>query len=212
MKVFKIVAIISVILLNLVIAQPSWADLPKLTKTADYTEVTQTLDKLFQAKQAPEGSGYTAEEIQQQISDLQLQKYILESARGWGQCRNETGKTLAVYAHKGKKSAGEGTLYFLGNGQTTDNDWNCDGIYLPTGTTVAGLTSTDTQGQELAEPLAMKIVPGTQLIAQADPETGVVKVNVPAAKIVKAGDATWSVPELSVSDIAAKTPNAPIED
>lgn len=208
---FKHLLIVLLALVSLVFAQPSLAD-PNLTKTTDYTEVTQALDSFLQARDTPDQSEYTPEEIQQKIGELQFQKYILETAEDWAQCRNETGKTLAVYTHKPKKSAETNTLYYLANGAVTDNDWNCDGVYLPGGTKVAGLISTDTQTQELTEPVAVKILSGTQLIAKANPETGVVEFNLPPLKVFKAGEVSWSIPTMSQADIDANVPNAPIED
>jgi hypothetical protein len=110
-------------------AQPSWADPVNLTSTPDYTEVTQAIDNLLKVKASPGKSSLSPEAIAQQLGELKLQKYILEAAKDYAQCRNETGKTLAVYAHKGKKSLTHSTLYYLANGQTTDDDWNCDGVY-----------------------------------------------------------------------------------
>ncbi len=210
MKLFKIALVALVLLVNLVIAQPSWAD-PNLTKSPDYTEVTQAIDNLLKVKDTPDQSEYTPEQIQQQLGELKLQKYILETATDWAQCRNETGKTLAVYAHKPKKAA-QNTLYFLANGQITDDDWDCDGVYLPSGTKVAGLTAADAQAQDLAEPLAIKVVDGTQLVAKSNPETGAVEFNITPAKVFKANEVSWSIPNLSQADIDANVPNAPIED
>jgi hypothetical protein len=206
MKLLQTAFIVLVLLLNLVIAPPSWAGSPDLTQSPDYTEVTQAIDHLLQIKNTSDQTEYTPEEIQKKLGDLKLQKYILETAQDWAQCRNETGKTLGVYAHKAKKSLQQNTLYFLGNGQVTDNDWNCDGIYLPTGSLVADL------GQELTEPIAIKIVDGTQLVAKANPETGAIEFNVPPAKVFKTGEGTWSIPNFSQADIDANVPNAPIED
>lgn len=211
MKLFKYLLMVLLVVVSFVFAQPSLAD-PNLTKTTDYTEVTQALDSFLQAKDAPDESEYTPEQIQQKIGELQFQKYILETAENWAQCRNETGKTLAIYAHKPKKSAESNTLYYLANGEVTDDDWNCDGVYLPEGTKVAGLIPTDTQDQELAEPVAVKIISGTQLIAKANPETGVVEFNLPPAKVFKAGEINWSIPTMSQADIDANIPNAPIDD
>lgn len=206
MKLLKTTLVALVLLLNLFIAQPSWAGRPDLTQSPDYTEVTQAIDHLVQVKNTPDQTEYTPEEIQKKLGDLKLQKYILETARDWAQCRNETGKTLGVYAHKAKKSPQQNTLYFLGDGQVTDNDWNCDGVYLPTGSLVTEL------GQELTEPLAIKIVDGTQLVAKANPETGAIEFNVPPTQVFKAGEGTWSIPNFSQADIDANVPNAPIED
>lgn len=207
----KHILIVLLVIVSFVFAQPTLAD-PNLTKTPDYTEVTQALDSLLQAKDAPDQSEYTPEEIQQKIGELQFQKYILETAEDWAQCRNETGKTLAIYAHKPKKSNQTNTLYYLANGDVTDNDWNCDGVYLPGGTKVAGLIPSDTQEQELTEPVAVKIVSGTQLIASSNPQTGVVQFNVSPAKVFKAGDVNWSIPTMTQADIDANVPNAPIDD
>ena len=213
MKLFKIALVALVLLVNLVIAKPSLAeaDMPRLTNNPDYLEVTQAINDLNQAKSAPDQS-MTPEEIQQKLGDLRLEKYILETAEHLGQCRNETGKTLAVYAHKPKKSnlTEANTLYFLGNGQITDDDWDCDGVYLPSGVKVAGLSQVDTQ--ELQAPVALKIVDGTQFIVKTNPNTGAVEFNVSPAKTFKTGEASWAIPNLSQAEIDSQVPNAPIED
>ncbi|MBD1864115.1 MULTISPECIES: hypothetical protein [Trichocoleus] len=206
MKLFKVVLVALVLLVNLVIAPASWADRPKLTNTPEYTEVTQAINSLLQVKSAPNRSGLAPDEIEQQLGELKLQKYILETATEWAQCRNNTGKTLAVYAHKAKKAAQPSTLYYLGSGKITDDDWNCDGVYLPSGALIAN------RDQPLAEPLALKVTPGTQLIAKNDPETGLLEFNVNPAQVFRAGETNWSIPNLSQANIDAKVPNAPIED
>ncbi|MBW4562850.1 MAG: hypothetical protein KME32_17210 [Mojavia pulchra JT2-VF2] len=211
MKLFKTLLLVFTLLVNFLIVQPSWADPPRLTQTPDYAEVKQALNELIQAKSAPAESGYTPEQIEQKTGELNLQKYILETALEWGQCRNQTGQNLAVYAHKAKRNQ-QPSLYYLGNGKITDDEWNCDGVYLPAGAKIAGLITGDTQGQELTEPLALKFVPGTQLIAQTNPQTGAIELNVSPAKVFKAGETTWSIPNLSAVDISAQFPNAPIED
>ncbi len=213
MKIFKIALVAVVLVINFAIAKPSWADRPKLTNLPDYAEVTQNLTDLLNAKQSPGQSDLKPEELESAIGKLQLEKYILESARGWSQCSNQTGKTLPVYAHKPKKSAPtqSGKLFYLGDGKVTDDDWNCDGVYLPTGAKVAGLNG-DTQGIELTQPVALKIVPGTQLVATTNAETGVIEFNVAPAKVLKSGEGNLSIPELSLAEVDAIEPNAPIED
>ncbi|BAZ50425.1 hypothetical protein NIES4103_30410 [Nostoc sp. NIES-4103] len=212
MKLFKTGLVALVLMLNLVVAQPSWASKPNLITSPDYTEVTQAIDNLLQIKNTPDQTEYTPEEIEQQLGELKLQKYILQTARSWAQCLNQTGKTLAIYAHKPKKVLQGNSLYFLGNGQITENEWDCDGVYLPSGTKVAGIAGADAQGQELIEPLAIKVVDGTQLVATTNPQTGAVEFNVAPAKVYKAGDVNWSIPNLTQADIDAAIPNAPIED
>ncbi|MBD2409192.1 hypothetical protein FACHB389_33000 [Nostoc calcicola FACHB-389] len=208
MKLFKTALVALVLLVNLIIAQPSWADRPNLTTSPDYIEVTQGINNLLQLQKTPDQSKYTPEEIQQELGEFKLQKYILETAQNWAQCRNETGKTLAIYAHKPKKASQGNTLYFLGNGQITENEWDCDGVYLPIGSKVSSIAD----GQELTEPLAIKFVDGTQLVAKTNLEMGTFEFNVNPAKVFKAGEPNWPIPNLSQADIDAAIPNAPIED
>lgn len=214
MKLLRYLFIVLFVLVNFVLAQSALAD-PNLTKSPDYAEVTQSLTDLLKAKNAPDNeqqSGYTPEEIEQKIGQLHLQKYILETAEDWAQCSNKTGKTLAVYAHKPKRASQGNTLYYLADGQITDDDWDCDGIYLPSGAKVAGLMAADAQEEGLTEPLALTVVDGTQFVATANRETGVVEFNISPAKVFRAGEANWSVPNLSQADIDSQVPNAPIED
>ncbi len=207
MQVLKIVLVALVFVANLAIAQPSWAG-KDFTKGADYAEVTQALNQLLQAKDAPDQAGYTPEQFQQRLQELQFQKYVIETAKKRAQCHNETGGTLAVYANKPKKSSTQ--LYFLGAGQETDDDWDCDGFYLPAGTQV--VLGPNAVAQELAEPIAVKFVDGTQSIAKTNPATGSIELNVAPAKVFKAGEINWSIPALSQADINTKIPSTQIVD
>lgn len=209
LKLYKLVVVTFVLLLNFMIAQPSWANRPNFTQSEDYVQLVQTLDQLLQAKADQDFSADTPEGLQQKIGELQLQKYILESATEWAQCRNETGNMLAIYAHKAKKSNQPSSLYYLGNGQMTDDGWNCDGVYLPNGAKVAGLSGDD---EPLNEPLVFKIFNGTQLVAKANPDTGTIEFNVPPVALLKAGAGNLEVPNLLQTDIDAQIANAPIED
>ncbi|MCF4969326.1 hypothetical protein [Nostoc sp. CMAA1605] len=213
MRLSKIIVLCLILIANFMIARPSWADRPNLTKLPQYTEVTQALDDLLTAQFSSEASSYTPTEIEKKIVELQLQKYILESARGWSQCLNQTGKVLGIYAHKPKKSnlEQEGDIYFLGDGQITENKWNCDGIYLPIGAKIAAIAPSETQPQELTEPLVVKFVPGTQLVVTTNQKTGTIEFNVPPAKIVKTGEGSLSIPNFSLAEIDAQVPNAPTE-
>jgi hypothetical protein len=60
--------------------------------------------------------------------------------------------------------------------------------------------------------VALKIVPGTQLVAKTNVDTGVIEFNVPPAKVLKAGEGTLPIPELTLAEVDAQIPNAPIED
>lgn len=204
MKLFKIAFVVLLLLVNLVMAQPSWADRPKITENPDYIEVTKTLDSLLQEEDT---QGATPESVQK-IADLRFQKYLLETGEDWGQCRNETGKTLVVYGKKSKKSKSsyDNSLYFLQDGEETDDEWDCDGIYIPGDTKVAGLTTGSTGA------VAYKIVDGTRLVATTNPETSEIELNVPPAEVIKPGEANWLIPDTLQAVIDARIANAPIDD
>ena len=170
--------------------------------------MTQELKKLLQAKDAPDQGGYTPEQYQQRLAQLQLQKYVMETAKKRAQCHNQTGQTLAVYANKPKKYPTQ--LYFLAAGETTDDDWDCDGILLPAGTQATLGPSVPVQ--QLAQATAIKVVDGTQLIATTNPATGGIELNVVPAKVFKAGEINWSIPPLSQTDINAQAPSPQILD
>ncbi|MBW4421475.1 MAG: hypothetical protein KME13_19960 [Myxacorys californica WJT36-NPBG1] len=186
-------------LVNFAIASPSWAG-KDFTKGADYAEVTQSINQLLQSKNTSEQLGYTQEELQQRLAELQLQQHIMQTATKRAQCRNETGHTLAVYANLPKKSPT--SLYFLGSGKITDDDWDCDGVYLPSGTSVA--ISPNQSEQTLTAPSALKIVDGTHLVTRANPQTGAIEFNTFPAKTFQAGQVNWAIPNWSQTEIDAK--------
>ncbi|MCU0543517.1 MAG: hypothetical protein MUE44_15300 [Oscillatoriaceae cyanobacterium Prado104] len=216
MKFLKIVLVTLAIALNLLLVPAAWAssDKPKYTSNPDYIEVTETLTALLAAKNSPspeQNETYTPEELQQKISQLEFLKYSLETGKTWGQCRNDTGKTLAVYGPKAKKSVSEydNALYFLEAGQTTKDKWDCDGFYLPSDLKATDLSAIDKAAQALTGSVAVKIVDGTQLVATANPETTAVEFNVPTAKAFKPGEVNWFVPDVSQAYIDTQLPNAP---
>jgi hypothetical protein len=57
---------------------------------------------------------------------------ILQS-RGWGQCTNETSEYLIVYGpkHPAERSIFDTSPYVLPPGETTPDNWDCDGFFLP---------------------------------------------------------------------------------
>ena len=207
MKFFKVIMLVLVLLANLAIAQPSWAG-KDFTKGADYAEVTQALNELLPQASDPSVGGYTPEQYQQRLAELQQQKYTIETARKRAQCRNETGQTLAVYANKPKKSPTQ--LYFLGAGKITDDDWDCDGIYLPAGTQAT--LGPAAEALSLTEPVAIKVVDGTQLVAKTSLVTGGIELNVTPAKVFKAGETTWALPSFSQTEINAQVPTPQLID
>lgn len=203
MRFLKTVLIVCVLLLNVLLVRPAWADAGKFIKTPEYTQVTQAIADFTNPDQTTDLS---PEAIQQKLADLRFQKYILETAESRSTCSNQTGKTLAIYA-KSKKSTLSPTLYYLGAGETTDDDVECVGIFLPGASKVAF----GADQQELAEPIALKFVPGTQLIASANPDTGVVEFNTPVLDTFKANQIDWIIPTSTQADIDAQTPNAPVD-
>ncbi|MBD3887671.1 hypothetical protein IFO70_39810 [Phormidium tenue FACHB-886] len=206
MKFMKVVLVILIFLVNLTVASPAWAGQDH-RKGTDYAEVNQSINQLLQAQNTPDQSGYTPEQLQLQLAKLQAQKAVMESTTTRAQCHNQTAGTLAVYANKPKKLPT--TLYYLAAGQETDDDWDCDGYYIPAGTQVV-LDST-TGAQTLTEPLAVKFVDGTQSFVRSNP-TGVIEFNVAPAKVFKAGETTWTIPTLSQADINAQAPSPQIID
>ena len=207
MKFLKIALVAIVLLVNLMIAPPSWAG-KDFTKGTDYAEVTQAITQLLQAKDNPEQAGYTPETYQQTLSQLQQQKYVMETARKRAQCHNETTGTLAVYANKPKKSPTQ--LYYLAAGEETDDDWDCDGYYIPAGTQV--VLRPNGEAQALTKPLAVKFVDGTQSIVRTNPATGAIELNVAPAHVFKVGETQWTIPNLSQADINAQAPSPQIID
>jgi hypothetical protein len=196
MKFLKIALVLVVMLANLVIAQPSWAD-PSYRKSPDYIEVTKTLDKL----QKNVGETVPAD-VQRQIAELEFQKAAIESGTNWGQCRNETGGNLAIYGAGSEESENSGNknqLYFLANGQTTPDQWDCQGIYVPSDVKVSGLDKTNA--------VAIKILDGTQLLAKKNPDTSEVELNLPSPKVVTSEEKKWFVPNVSQAFVNSRIPN-----
>lgn len=207
MNFLKVILVAIVFLVNLAIAPPSWAGQDH-RKGTDYAEVTQSINQLLQVKDAPDQAGYTPEQFQQQLAKLQAQKSVMETTTTRAQCHNETLGTVAVYANKPKKSPTQ--LYFLGAGTETDDDWDCDGYYLPAETQV--ILSPNAEAQALTEPLAVKFTDGTQSSIKANSTTSALEFNVAPAKVFKAAETTWTLPSLSQADINAHAPSPQIID
>lgn len=213
MQRFQALLIVLVVLASLVFVQPSLADRPKFSKSLDYFEVTKALDELLTTKDAQaQTQGSTPKETQNKIDELEFQKYALETGINWGQCRNQTENTLAVYGPKpdfdNDDYPYDNGLYFLAAGQTTKDKWDCNGVYLPSGVQASGI-SFNGKSQELA-PVAVKIADGTQLVIKTNPITGTVEFSVPPMKVIKAGEAKWFIPNVTQAAINARIPNAPI--
>ncbi|MBW4631158.1 MAG: hypothetical protein KME30_04415 [Iphinoe sp. HA4291-MV1] len=196
MKLLKIALVVAVMLVNLVIAQPSWADKPKFSKNPDYIEVTKTIKSLQKNAEV-----VVPEDVQRQIDELQFQKAAIESGVTWGQCRNETGETLGIYGPLGEdsKSSYNNQLYFLANDQTTPDGWDCQGVYLPSDVQVAGLDKTDAT--------AVKIMDGTQLLVKKNSDTSEWEFNVPSAKVVNPDKMNWFIPHISQAFVDSRIPS-----
>ncbi|MHC5598799.1 MAG: hypothetical protein ACYTXC_23155 [Nostoc sp.] len=216
MKIWKSLLIVLMIVASLAFAQPSFADRPKFSKNPDYIEVTKALNELSQTKEAQtQVEGLTPEEIQKRTEELTLQKYALETGINWGQCDNQTGNTIAVYGKTPNDEDNEDPvydngLYFLANGQSTKNNWDCDGIYLPNDAKVANFTSSPNgQGEELTGAAALKILDGTQLVIKTNPATAGIELNVPTVKVLNSKKANWFIPDISQDIVNTRVPNAP---
>ena len=170
MKLLKNLVITLMLVCSLAISQPAWADKPPVTSNPDYIAVTEEL---------------AAATDPLEIAKLQFEKYIIETGDSFAECRNLTANPLIVYGKKSKAdtSTFDNALYTLPAGGTTNEDWNCQGIYFSNGLNNDGV------------PVAAKIVTGTRLVARANPETGAVELNVPVTKVFQQGEANWNIPE-----------------
>uniref|UniRef100_B8HKV8 Uncharacterized protein n=1 Tax=Cyanothece sp. (strain PCC 7425 / ATCC 29141) TaxID=395961 RepID=B8HKV8_CYAP4 len=207
MRFLKTILLAFLLLVNLVMAQPAWADQSKFINSPDYQDVTAQIEALLQAQSNPDAKTNPAE-VKQKLASLQTLKYIMETSEERATCSNESGKTLGVYLQAENAAADQApTLYYLGDGETTDDDFSCTGVYLPSGTKVAFALSEPAIA--LKEPLALRIVEGTQLTVKTNPETGAVELNLPPAQILKSGEGNLEIPTLAQADIDALQPNAP---
>ncbi len=200
---FKVMVVGLVLLINGLVMPTALADRGQFTQTPDYAAVTQAIADLTNPATPSELS---PEATQQKLADLRFQKYILETSAGRSRYENRTAAVLGIYA-KPKKSTLAPTLYFLGAGQVTDDDFEAVAVYLPAGSqvTLGGAV------QEITEPVAVSFVPGTQLIVTADPDTGAIEFNAPASGVLKAADTDWTIPTLTAAEVTTQVPNAPID-
>ncbi|MGI0487822.1 hypothetical protein ACN4EK_20470 [Pantanalinema rosaneae CENA516] len=190
----KVVLAVLLLVINLAIAPPSWADRPKVSKNPDYVQVTKTLNGLLALQETQE----LTPELQQQIDELTLQKATIESGVTWGQCRNATGSTIGILGPASANSkSGHDELYFLADGETTPEGWDCQGVYLPSGVKVAGIEST---------PAIFKILDGTRLVTHLNADTGAIEFNVPATKLTQA-DSEQTIPNVSQAFIDSRIPS-----
>ena len=213
MKSWKSILVIALLCLTLLFAESALADPPKYKKNPDYITLNQQLNQLQTAKatQTPL-VGHTLEEINQKINDLEFQKFAFESGIDWGQCSNQTGKTLAIYGTEPNLEDDDysngAALYFLGDGQTTKDRWNCKGIYLPADVQAVALGLNE-QNVELTGGVVLKVLNGTKLVLKTNPDTSAIEFNPVGTQILKAGEVNWFIPNVSQSVIDAKVTNAP---
>ncbi|QLE43343.1 hypothetical protein FD723_24755 [Nostoc sp. C052] len=216
MKNFRYILMVVVLFASLVFAEPSLADRPKYSKNPDYITLIQQLNNLKTAeKTQTQLEGYTPEQIDQKINELELQQYAFESGIDWGQCSNQTGKTLAIYGPEPNIEDDEysegAALYFLGNGQTTKDRWNCKGVYLPNDAK-ALTVGINEQGTELPGGFVIKVPNGTNLVLKTNPDSGVIEFNQAGTKILKSGEVNWFVPNVSQDVVDARVINAPTKN
>lgn len=215
-KVAKLILVFIVLLANLVFAPACLADAPKISKNPDYIALKKELNQLQKAKEKQsEIEGLTTEQIKQKINELEFQKYALESGITWGQCRNETGRTLAVYGSEPNLDEDEyssnAVLYFLANNQTTQDNWDCKGVYLPSDINAVAI-SPDGQNQELSGGTVVKVPNGTKVVLKSNSDTGAVEFSTTGVKILKPGELNWYVPNVSQAVVDTRVTNAPVKE
>lgn len=213
MKKFKYILMVAILVVSLMFAQPSLADRPKVTKNPDYKALVQQLKTLQAVKETQtQLEGYTAEEVDQKINELELQKYAFESGIDWGQCTNQTGKTLGIYGPEPEVDDDEyspgAALYFLGDNQTTEDNWNCKGIYLPNDVTAVAI-SQNGERADVTGGVVIKVPNGTNLVLKTNQDTGVIEFNQAGTTILKPSDTDWFIPNVSQAIVDARVTNAP---
>ncbi|NJL47561.1 MAG: hypothetical protein HC929_08835 [Leptolyngbyaceae cyanobacterium SM2_5_2] len=196
-----------VLLVLVGLARPANAD-PIAEKSPQYAEITQALTELIQLQSTPntdpEATGYTAASLSQKISDLRFQKYIQETSEDWGICSNATTATVGVYGYDPDLKSPTPQLVYLGAGQTTDDDWACTGVFLPSDAAVMGI---DLGG----EGAIAAFVDGTRLTISENPVTGSLEFDAPLYQLLKAVDAPFSLPQLTSADVATQIATAPVD-
>jgi len=213
MKAFKYILIMGLVLANLVFAPPSLADAPSFSKNPDYIALTKEIKNLQTVKEAHAGvEGFTTEEIDNKLNELEFQKYAFESGINWGQCRNETGKTITVYGPEPNLDEDEyssgASLYFLADGKTTKDKWDCKGVFLPSDIKVVALTS-DGQNEDLNGGVVIKVPVGTNLVLKTNADTGAIEFNQAGIQVLKPGEVNWFIPNVSQAVVDARVTNAP---
>ncbi len=201
----KLFLVALLVVANLAFAQPSLAQKTNFTRGAVNVEHNKSLASPLNAKEVQVKTEKTAPAETQNQDELDFLKYSQASGINWGECRNETGKTIAVYGRKPKKSTDtyDNAIYFLGDGQTTEEEWDCNGIYLP--------SDAKLKGQTTSGAVAVEILDGTSLVAKSSPD-GTIELNIPNPKIFKSGEVNWYIPNVSQSFIDARIPNAEVDD
>ncbi|GAB1544701.1 hypothetical protein NUACC21_73770 [Scytonema sp. NUACC21] len=216
MKAFKYILMVVLLLANFIFAQPSFADPPKVTKSSEYKELTKEIDKLRTVQESQtQLENYTPEEIENKLNELELLKYAFETGVNWGQCQNNTGNTLAVYGPIPANVDEEdfpydAGLYFLADGQTTQNDWDCQGIYIPTDVNAVSPTS-DGQNQEITGGVVVKVPKGTKLAIATNQNTGAIEFSMPVTQVSKSSKSkiNWFVPKVSQAFLDTRATTAP---
>jgi len=213
MKNFKYILIVVLVLVNLMFAPPSLADAPSFTKNPDYIALTKEISQLQTLKETHAAvEGFTTEEIDQKLNELEFQKYAFESGINWGQCRNETGKTLAVYGPEPNLDDDEyssgASLYFLADGKTTKDKWDCKGVFLPSDIKAVALIPGG-QNQDLIGGVIIKVPVGTKLVLKTNADTGAIEFNQAGTQVLKPGEVNWFIPNVSQAIVDARVTNAP---
>lgn len=213
MKNFKYILIVALVLANLIFAQPSFADAPSFTKHPDYIALTKEINNLQTLKETHAAvEGFTTEEIDNKLNELEFQKYAFESGINWAQCSNQTGKTLAVYGPEPNLDEDEyssgASLYFLADGKTTKDKWDCKGVLLPSDIKAVALTPGG-QNQDLNGGVIINVPVGTKLVLKTNADTGAIEFNQAGTKVFKPGEINWFIPNVSQAIVDARVTNAP---
>eukprot|EP00922_Rhytidocystis_sp_ex-Travisia-forbesii_P018643 GHVS01027679.1.p1 GENE.GHVS01027679.1~~GHVS01027679.1.p1 ORF type:complete len:203 (+),score=20.03 GHVS01027679.1:111-719(+) len=132
-----------------------------------------------------------------------LKSYDLESLSNRGRMTNNSGEAMLVYGKKGHLSRWDNELQCLKNGMSTpdEEDWDCDGFYVPVDRTVSQAVLGDVRG-----PAAIKFS-GLQTWTVHNGGPGIYALHQPNVGVYRHNDVNWEIPTTyTASDVERMCP------
>ncbi|CAB1083586.1 hypothetical protein D1AOALGA4SA_11139 [Olavius algarvensis Delta 1 endosymbiont] len=122
-----------------------------------------------------------------------------------GKLTNNSGEGLLVYGPRRQSSRFDNSLYFLPNGRTTPDNWDCDGFYVPNDRIADQLVLSDVPG-----PAMVKYVDGQHpTIDMGEPGHYECPLNYSVYRRGEEGAPNWEIPDIPFSQIPGTYPEVP---